>query len=66
MNYGIMYKATDNLQLIGYIDSDWAGCLDDRRSTTGMCSCWELDQFHGAQRSKMSQLYPQLKQSTLL
>ena len=35
MNYGIMYKATDNLQLIGYSDSDWAGCLDDRRSKTG-------------------------------
>ena len=35
MNYGIMYKATDNFQLIGYSDSDWASCLDDRRSTTG-------------------------------
>ena len=29
VSYGIMYKATDNLQLTGYSDSDWVGCLDD-------------------------------------
>ena len=34
MNYGIMYKATNNLQLVGYCDSDWAGYLDDQRSIT--------------------------------
>jgi hypothetical protein len=48
-NIGITYKhspsakltgskhgaSADNLSLMGYVDSDWVGCLDIRRSTTG-------------------------------
>lgn len=34
---GIWYSRRSSLDLIGYTDSDWAGCCDDRRSTTGGC-----------------------------
>ncbi|KAJ8625785.1 hypothetical protein MRB53_034315 [Persea americana] len=34
MNYGIWYYPVTNLSLIGFTDSDWAGSLQDRKSTT--------------------------------
>ena len=34
-NFGIIYKAESDCDLIGYTDSDWAGSIDDRKSTTG-------------------------------
>jgi hypothetical protein len=35
-NYGLQYKRGEgNLKLVGYSDSDLAGDIDDRRSTTG-------------------------------
>ena len=33
--YGILYTASDEFKLIGYIDSNWARSLDDRKSTSG-------------------------------
>ena len=30
-----MYRRTDNLEVIGYSDSDFAGCIDSRKSTSG-------------------------------
>ncbi|XP_069146088.1 secreted RxLR effector protein 161-like [Solanum lycopersicum] len=35
IDYGIMYKFGGNLNLIGYSDSDWAGSIDDMKSTSG-------------------------------
>jgi hypothetical protein len=36
LNYGIKYSANNgNPELIGYSDSDWAGDIDTRRSTSG-------------------------------
>ncbi|XP_038984427.1 secreted RxLR effector protein 161-like [Phoenix dactylifera] len=35
LDYGILYKAGECSSLIGYSDSDWAGCLDDMKSTSG-------------------------------
>jgi hypothetical protein len=34
-NFMLMYKRTDNLEVIGYSDSDYAGCIDTRKSTSG-------------------------------
>jgi len=34
MNYGIMYKFAGDLNLFGYSDSDWAGSIDDMKSTS--------------------------------
>ncbi|XP_059595813.1 secreted RxLR effector protein 161-like [Vitis vinifera] len=33
--YKLMYKRTNNLEVVGYSDSDFAGCVDSRKSTSG-------------------------------
>jgi hypothetical protein len=37
VDYGLDYVREDEIMLIGYIDSDWAGCVVDRKSTLGCC-----------------------------
>ena len=34
-DYMLMYRHTDNLDLVGYSDADFAGCVDSRKSTSG-------------------------------
>jgi hypothetical protein len=34
---GILFSNSGHLRIEGYTDADWAGCLDDRRSTSGYC-----------------------------
>lgn len=34
-NFGILYKKVGNLSLFGFSDSDYAGDIDDRKSTSG-------------------------------
>nr|GMD89755.1 Retrovirus-related Pol polyprotein from transposon TNT 1-94 [Ipomoea batatas] len=36
-NFGIKYSNCQNFKLLGYSDSDWAGSIDDMKSTTGFC-----------------------------
>ncbi|KAL0431343.1 UNVERIFIED_CONTAM: Secreted RxLR effector protein [Sesamum radiatum] len=31
----LMYRRTENLEVVGYSDSDFAGCVDSRKSTSG-------------------------------
>ena len=33
--YGILYTTSKNSELIGYTDNDWAGSVDDQKSTSG-------------------------------
>jgi hypothetical protein len=33
--FGLWYPKGKYLSLIAYTDADWAGCIDDRRSTSG-------------------------------
>ena len=35
MCFGIFYQRSGNQELVGYTDSDYAGCIDDRKSTSG-------------------------------
>lgn len=35
VNYGIWYLRVEEVRLVGFTDSDWAGCLDDRNSSYG-------------------------------
>ena len=34
-DYMLMYRRTDSLEVIGYFDSDYAGCIDSQKSTSG-------------------------------
>ena len=36
-NYGLWYSKDSNACLVGYSDADWAGSVDDRKSTSGGC-----------------------------
>ena len=33
--FGLWYPKGKYLSLIAYTDADWAGCIDDRRNTSG-------------------------------
>ncbi|KAK8925796.1 hypothetical protein KSP39_PZI018370 [Platanthera zijinensis] len=35
---GLVYKPSTSLSLVAYSDDDYAGSIDDRRSTTGFCT----------------------------
>ena len=37
IDYGLRFCQVKNFTLHGYSDSDWAGCIDDMRSTSGYC-----------------------------
>jgi hypothetical protein len=37
INYGLRYTTSSDIQLHGFIDSDWAGSEEDKKSTSGMC-----------------------------
>ncbi|KAM0042466.1 putative RNA-directed DNA polymerase, protein kinase RLK-Pelle-CrRLK1L-1 family [Helianthus debilis subsp. tardiflorus] len=34
VKYGVWYKRTDKIELVGFADSDWGACLDDRKSVS--------------------------------
>jgi hypothetical protein len=34
-DYGLTYRYTDHLEVVGYSDSDFAGCVDSRKFTLG-------------------------------
>ena len=36
--YGLRYASNSDLTLVSYSDSDWAGSVDDRKSTFRCCS----------------------------
>lgn len=35
LDYGIWYPKHDDFKFVAYTNSDWAGCLDERKSTLG-------------------------------
>jgi hypothetical protein len=41
INYGLRYTTSNDIQLHGFTNSDWAGSAEDRKSTS--CMCFILD-----------------------
>ena len=37
MEYGLVYECRGSVQLSSFTDDDWAGCVEDRKSTLGCC-----------------------------
>ena len=37
IGYGLRYTSSSDLTLVSYSDSNWAGSVDDRKSTSGCC-----------------------------
>jgi hypothetical protein len=37
INYVLRYTTSSDIQLHGFIDSDWVGSVEDKKSTSGMC-----------------------------
>ena len=61
-NVGLWYPKGAKFELIGYSDSDYAGCKVERRSTSGT---WEDHLSHGHPRNKIVLHYQPPKRSTL-
>ena len=36
INYGLVFRRSDDFRLQGFSDSDWAGCAETRKSTSGL------------------------------
>jgi hypothetical protein len=37
VDYGLDYQRGYGVRLFSYTDSDWAGCVSDRKNTSGRC-----------------------------
>lgn len=51
-SYGIWYDSTLDLRLVGYTDSDWAGSMDDMKSTSGYAITLGSGIFSGASKKQ--------------
>ena len=50
MNYGISYKREESNDCVGFSDADWAGDINDRKSTSGYL--FQISGGVGSWRSK--------------
>jgi len=62
---GLWYPSEVTLNLVGYSDSDFAGCKVDRKSTSGTCHLLGSSLILGTARSKLVLHCLLLKQNTL-
>ena len=37
IEYSLVYERSGSVQLAGFTDVEWAGCVEDRKSTSGCC-----------------------------
>ena len=52
-NVGLWYPNGAKFELVGYSNSDYAGCKVERKSTSGNVNYWEDHLYLGHQRSKI-------------
>lgn len=62
--FGIWYTKDTNFSLVGCSDSDCAGSVDDRKSTSGGCFYLGNNLVSWFRKSKIPYHYPRLKLST--
>ena len=65
-NYGLWYPRDTDLTLHAYTDADWAGSVDDRKSTSGGAFFMGSRLDFGSARNRVRLLYLQLKQNMWL
>ena len=51
-DYKLMYRRTSNLKVVGYSDSDFAGYVDSRKSTSGYILYWPVELYLGGALSR--------------
>jgi len=64
-SYGIQYSKNQSGELVGYLDSDWSGDKDDRKSTATYVFMIGNAAFHGVLRRNQWLHYLLVKLSTL-
>jgi hypothetical protein len=63
--FGLWYPKGSTFDLIGYPDSDYAGCKVDRKSTSGTCQFLERSLVSWSSKNKLLLPYPPLRPSML-
>ena len=61
--YMLTYRRSNQLEIIGFSDSDFAGCQDSLKSTSGYIFMLADVRFLGAVSSKPLQLHPPWQQN---
>jgi hypothetical protein len=63
--FGIWYPKRSTFDLIGYLDSDYAGCKVDRKSTSGTCQFLGRSLVSWSSKKQTSVALPPLRPSML-
>jgi hypothetical protein len=63
-NIGLWYLKGSTFNLLGYFDSDYAGCKVDQKSTTRTCQSLRRSLVLGVLRNKIMLHYPSSKPTT--
>eukprot|EP00257_Ricinus_communis_P022709 XP_015582512.1 uncharacterized protein LOC107262263 [Ricinus communis] len=63
VNYGVKFLQVENFNLCGYSDSDWAGSVDDMRTTLGYCFTFGSGVFSWCSKKQevIAQFTPEVK-----
>jgi len=62
----LIYRRSDQLQLIGYTDSDFDGCIDSKKSTSGYVLLMASERFPRKVSNRYLLPHLQWRQSSLL
>ena len=66
LEYGLWYPRSQDFILKAFTDANWAGSVNDRKSTSGSASFWENVWYHGQERNNNPFLSPWQNPNTLL